>query len=456
MTATAQPTNRYLMGNFAPVKDELTETDLAVEGAIPPELNGRLLRNGPNPIAPDPASYHWFTGDGMLHAVELHDGKAASYRNRWVRTDQACDLLGEIPPPGQPADVFPAGSSVANTHVVAHAGKIFALVEVCLPTQVRPDLSTVGRFDFGGKLHSPMTAHPKIDPVTGEMLFFGYDAFGPPWLRYHVVNADGELVRSEDIDIRGPSMVHDFGITERNVVFLDLPVVFDFDLLGQRPFPAEWKPEYGARVGVMPRDGGNDDVRWFDVELCYVFHPLNAYDDGDDRVVIDVARHPKMFATDIYGPAEQPPTLDRWTIDRSAGKVIEERLDDRPQEFPRVDERVVGRRHRYGYSSHFGIDDTGIAFGGLLKHDLSTGAVATRSFGPGTHAGEAVFAPASGTAGEDEGWVLSVVYDEARNGSDLLILDATDFAGPEVARVRLPQRVPFGFHGWWLPEGAAE
>jgi carotenoid cleavage oxygenase len=446
--------NRYLLGNFAPVKDELTVTDLPVDGTIPTELNGRLLRNGPNPIAPDPAAYHWFSGDGMLHGIELRDGTAASYRNRWVRTDQAVSLLGDDPIPGQPEDVFPVGSSVANTHVVSHAGKIFALVEVCLPTQVRPDLSTVGRYDFGGKLRSPMTAHPKIDPVTGEMLFFGYNPFGPPWLRYHLVSADGELVRSEDIDIQGPSMVHDFAITERNVVFLDLPVVFDFDLVGKRPFPAEWKPDYGARVGVMPRDGGNADVRWFDVELCYVFHPLNAYDDNGN-VVIDVARHPKMFDKDIYGPAELPPTLDRWTIDLDAGKVIEERLDDRPQEFPRVDDRVVGRRHRYGYATHFGVNDEGIHFGGLVKHDLRTGASEARGFGPGTHAGEGVFVQSADDAGEDEGWVLSVVYDEGRDASDLVVLDATDFSGSPVATVHLPQRVPFGFHGSWVPEGAA-
>jgi carotenoid cleavage dioxygenase len=319
---------------------------------------------------------------------------------------------------------------------------------------VRPDLSTVGRYDFGGKLRSPMTAHPKMDPVTGEMLFFGYDAFEPPWLRYHVVNADGELVRSEDIDIKGPAMVHDFAITERNVVFLDLPVVFDFDLVGKRPFPAAWKPEYGARVGVMPRDGGNADVRWFDVELCYVFHPLNAYDDNGN-VVIDVARHPKMFDKDIYGPAELPPTLDRWTIDLDGGKVLEERLDDRPQEFPRVDDRVVGRRHRYGYASHFGIDDEGIHFGGLLKHDLEAGTTAARTFGPGTHAGEGVFVASPAASSEDDGWVLSVVYDEGRDASDLVVLDATDFTGSPVATVHLPQRVPFGFHGSWVPDGAA-
>jgi carotenoid cleavage dioxygenase len=446
--------NRYLVGNFAPVKDELTATDLPVEGAVPTELRGRLLRIGPNPIAPDPAAYHWFTGDGMIHAIELRDGKAASYSNRWVRTDQASSLLGEDTIPGQPEDVFPVGSSVANTHVVAHAGKIFALVEVCLPTQVRPDLSTVGRYDFGGRLRSSMTAHPKMDPVTGEMLFFGYDPFGPPWLRYHVVDVAGELVRSEDIDIRGPSMVHDFAITENHIVFFDLPVVFDFDLVGKRPFPAEWKPDYGARVGVMPRDGGNADVRWFDIDLCYVFHPLNAYDDNGN-VVVDVARHPKMFDTDIYGPAEQPPTLDRWTIDLEGGKVIEERIDDRPQEFPRVDDRVVGRPHRYGYATHFGIDDEGLHLGGLVKHDLRAGTSEARSFGSGTHASEGVFVPASDGAGEDEGWVLTIVYDEGRDASDLLVLDATDFSGTPVATVHLPQRVPFGFHGSWVPEGAA-
>lgn len=446
--------NRYLVGNFAPVKDELTAPDLPIEGAVPTELRGRLLRIGPNPIAPDPAAYHWFTGDGMIHAIELRDGKATSYRNRWVRTDQASSLLGEDTIPGQPEDVFPVGSSVANTHVVAHAGKIFALVEVCLPTQVRLDLSTVGRYDFGGKLRSSMTAHPKMDPVTGEMLFFGYDPFGPPWLRYHVADAAGELVRSEDIDIRGPSMVHDFAITENHIVLFDLPVVFDFDLVGKRPFPAEWKPDYGARVGVMPRDGGNADVRWFDVDLCYVFHPLNAYDDNRS-VVVDVARHPKMFDTDIYGPAEQPPTLDRWTIDLEGGKVIEERIDDRPQEFPRVDERVVGRPHRYGYATHFGIDDEGLHLGGLVKHDLRAGTSEARTFGRGTHASEGVFVPAANDAGEDEGWVLTVVYDEGRDASDLLVLEATDFSGTPVATVHLPQRVPFGFHGSWVPEGAA-
>src|SRR5581483_10780168 len=383
--------NRYLQGNFAPVADEVTATDLPVTGRLPVELNGLLLRNGPNPITVEnPATYHWFSGDGMVHGIELQDGRALSYRNRGGRTDGAAARLGE-PTPDGPTDVFPMGSSVANTNVMAHAGRIFALVEVALPTELRTDLTTVGRYDFDGRLRSPMTAHPKIDAATGEMLFFGYDIFGPPWLRFHVVSADGELVRSEEIEIRGPAMVHDFAVTESHVVFFDLPVVFDMDLAAQGFFPFSWQPEtYGARVGVMPRSGGGADVRWFDVEPCYVFHPLNAYDDGD-RVVVDVVRHATMFAGDRNGPSGGAPTLDRWMIDLAGGKVLEERLSDHEQEFPRIDDRLTGRRHRYGYGTYFGTDDSGLRLGGLLKHDLVVGTTEVHDFGAGRQAGEAVF-----------------------------------------------------------------
>jgi carotenoid cleavage dioxygenase len=444
--------NRYLAGNFAPVKEEVDALDLPVAGSLPKELNGRLLRNGPNPIAdPDPATYHWFLGDGMLHAIHLRDGKAVSYKNRWVRTDDAADALGEPRTEG-PADVWPLGPGVpSNTHVVPHNGRIFALVENALPMEVSPDLETLGRCDFNGALRSAMTAHPKIDPATGEMLFFGYDIFGPPYLRFHVVDAAGNLTRTEDIDIAGPAMVHDFAITESHVVFFDLPVVFDMDLVASGMFPFGWKPDtYGARVGVMPRTGTGADVQWVDVEPCYVFHPLNAYDDGD-RVVVDVVRHQSMFATDKNGPSGGEPTLDRWTVDLAAGKVLEERLSDHPQEFPRIDDRLAGRRHRYGYGTYFGTDDHGVRLGGLVKHDLVAGTSQIHDFGPGMSSSEGVFVESSADAAEDEGWVLSVVHDEATDASFLAVLDATDFGGAPVATVQLPQRVPFGFHGSWVP-----
>ncbi len=447
-------TNPYLMGNFAPVRDERDDADLDVTGAIPPELTGLLLRNGPNPILdPNPAGYHWFTGDGMLHGIELANGRAR-YRNRWTRTAAACEALGEPTPTDEPPWVngIPA---VANTHVVPHAGKIYALVESSLPTEVRPDLSTMGAVDFDGRLTSAFTAHPKIDPISGEMHFFGYDFMAPPFLRYHVVDAKGALTRTEEIDLPGPVMMHDFAITASSVVWLDLPVVFDVTTVGSRPFPFVWRPEHGARVGVMPRLGGNAEVVWIEIEPCYVYHSLNAYDAPDGTVVLDVVRYPDMFAAEIYGPGASTGTrLERWTIDPVAGRVATEVLDDTSQEFPRVDDRQIGRVHRYGYTAETAIGEHWEGHGALRKHDLVTGRVARHDVGAGGSAGEPIFVPGSADAGEDEGWVLSVVYDSTRDGSDLRIIDATDFTAPPVATVHLPRRVPYGFHGSWV-DGAS-
>jgi carotenoid cleavage dioxygenase-like enzyme len=440
--------NPYLSGNFAPVDTEMTKRRLPIEGSIPPELRGTLLRNGPNPIAPDPAMYHWFSGDGMLHAIELRDGEAR-YRNRWVRTDDATKLLGESPISQQPPQPSAVTHHRANTSVVAHAGKILALYEVSLPNEVNTDLKTIGSYNFGGALKTPMTAHPKNDPVTGEMLFFGYDIFGPPYLRFHVVDRRGELMFSKEITIPRATMMHDFAITERHLVFLDLPVVYDFSTYGKRPFPAQWKPEFGARIGVMSRDGSTAP-RWFEIDPCYVFHTVNAYDEGG-TVVLDVVRHEQMFSDDLYGIADGTGTLDRWTIDLRAGRVRQQRIDDRTQEFPRVDPRTVGRPHRYAYTAEARLSDFVKPFGTLVQHDLKSGTRTAAKLGPGRQAGEGVFVPAGAKAAEGEGWVLSIVYNAIEDRSDLVILDATNFGGEAVANIALPQRVPFGFHGIWEP-----
>jgi carotenoid cleavage oxygenase len=450
-TATQNP---YLLGNFAPVRDERDDPDLEVTGAIPEALDGLLLRNGPNPVLdPDPSQYHWFLGDGMLHGVELRDGRAR-YRNRWVRTAQACDALGEPHPTDAPPEVNGIQAK-ANTHVVAHGGRIYALVESSLPTEVRPDLSTVGAVDLDGRLSTPFTAHPKSDPLTGELHFFGYDFFGPPFLRYHVLGPGGALIRTEEIEIPGPVMAHDFAITHSKVVFLDLPVLFDMALVGAQPFPFTWRPEHGARVGVMPRTGGSDDVVWTEVEPCYVYHPLNAYDEPDGNVVLDVVRYPDMFATEVYGPgASSPPRLERWTIDSGRGRAATELLDDASQEFPRIDERLTGRVHRYGYTTEAQVGETWATLGSLRKHDLVRGSVERHDVGAGRAAGEPVFVPAAPDAAEDEGFVLSVVHDAGRDSSDVLVIDATDFTAPPVAAIHLRRRVPFGFHGSWVAGGS--
>lgn len=443
--------SRYLQGNYGPVHEEVTAFDLPVTGQVPPELSGRYLRIGPNPMPVPEGPYHWFLGDGMVHGVELTGGKASWYRNRWVRTSGMASVLGE-PAPGGPV---PPLYDSSNTNVMGHAGRALCFTEGAMPYELGRELDTIGRTDFGGPLPSGFTAHPKVDPGNGEMVGFAY-GIAPPHIRYHVIDAGGQLVYSQDIDTPGPAMMHDFAVTDRSVVFFDLPVLFDLDLVMDEtvPFPFRWDDDYQARVGVMPREGG--EVDWFEVEPCYVFHPMNAYEDGDGvgggRVVVDVVRYDDMFRR---RPEESPlvarQTLDRWTIDRTAGKVFEDRLDDRPQEFPRVDPRVVGRAHRYGYTAEagtsFDLDGTSV-----IKHDLRSGTVDTHDFGPGRVPGEPSFVPSSDAAAEDEGYLLSFVYDAARDGSDLVVLDATDLGGDPVATVALPQRVPFGFHGSWIPD----
>ena len=298
----------------------------------------------------------------------------------------------------------------ANTNVIAHAGRILALVESGLPTVMRADLSTVGAFDFGGQLTTPFTAHPKIDPVSGELLFFGYD-FAPPYVRFHVVDSRGELLRTEAIDIPRSVMMHDFGVTATKVVWLDFPAVFDVALADRQAMPFAWRPEHGARVGVMPRSGGNADVIWIDMEPCYVYHVLNAFDAAEDTVVMDVVRYPDTFATEVHGPGSScEPRLDRWTISETARSVRIKTLDDASQEFPRINDRYAGRPHRYGYTSATDVGRSGIGHHGLRKNDIVGSRTERHDVGRGRAAGEPVFADASG-AGEDEGWVLSVVYD---------------------------------------------
>jgi carotenoid cleavage dioxygenase-like enzyme len=443
--------NPYLHGNYAPVLVERSDDhELPVTGAIPPDLSGRLLRNGPNPavIPTDETDYHWFSGDGMVHAIALSEGRAEGYRNRWVRT-RALAAEVETTAPSGPTEPI---DGPANTHVIRHAGTTLALVESGFPHALSPDLTRARVHDFDGALASPMTAHPKVDPLSGELIFFGYDVFGPPFLRYHVVDRHGVLVRTEPIEIPRATMIHDFGVTSSRMVFLDLPVLFDLDLAASgRSLPFRWVPEAGARVGVLPRNGGGGDIRWIGIDPVYVFHVLNAYDQGD-TVVMDVIRYDRAFDTDPGGAvASDLPVLARWTIDLAAGRVGEQRLDDVPVEFPRIDDAVAGLPHRYGYCVRLGDSTDEPTQTGLLKYDL--GRDESVRFDPGPHRfpGEPVFVRAVDGRGEDEGWVLSVVYDATTDTSDLVILDATSFAGPPVATVHLPARVPFGFHGSWLP-----
>jgi len=435
----------HLRGNYAPVSEEVSAFDLPVEGALPPELDGLYLRNGPNPQSGE--SPHWFTGDGMVHGVRLAGGKAESYRNRWVRTRSFAEGAPSIGENGQ-RDL--SAGSAANTNVIAHAGRILALVEICWPTELTRELETVGPWSYEGKLTSAMTAHPKLCPDTGELHFFGY-GFAPPFLTYHVADAQGRLVKTEEIEVKGPTMIHDFAITARNVIFMDLPVVFSPEAVASGAgFPYVWSDDYGARLGVMPRGGSNADVRWTEIDPCYVFHSLNAYDEGG-KTIVDAARYPELWrgGSSEFSHAH----LHRFTIDLERGIVAQDDLDDRPVEFPRLDERITGHKHRYGYLV---TNDTGVAeqASQIIKYDLESGASETHDFQSRRAPSEPVFVPAAPGGAEDEGWLLAFVYDPARNGSDLVVLDASRPSAAPVASVQLPQRVPFGFHGNWVPREA--
>jgi carotenoid cleavage dioxygenase len=316
------------------------------------------------------------------------------------------------------------------------------------------DLRTERVEDFGGMLTSPMTAHPKRDPDTGGLAFFGYDCFGPPYLRYHELDAAGELVHSTEVPVPQATMQHDFGVTATRVAFLDLPVVFDMDLAAQgRSLPFRWHPEAGARVGVLERGGRGEDTRWIDLDPCYVFHVMNAFDDGA-AVVLDVCRYERTFDT---GPGEllgtALPTLQRWRVDPDLAKVEITELDDRRVEFPRVDDTLAGRPYRYGYCVTVAQEAT-TEFTGLVRYDLARDGAVEHRFGAGQAPGEPIFVRAPDGHADDEGWVVTVVYDAARDASDVVILDASSFAATPEAVVHLPSRVPFGFHGSWVPASA--
>ncbi len=329
--ATTATTSKWLSGLNAPITAEVTATDLPIDGQLPVELNGRYLRNGPNPVGPvDPASHHWFTGDGMVHGVRLRDGGAEWYRARWVRSTSVSQALGEEPAPGGRHGDFDG----ANTNVIGVDGRTFAIVEAgSRPVELSYDLDTVQHCDFGGTLPNGYTAHPKVDPATGDLHAIAYH-WALPHLQYIVVGPDARVRQVEPIEITDGPMVHDCSITERWMVVYDFPVTFDLEAaMAGTSFPYAWNEAHGARIGVLPLGGRGSDVRWFGVEPCYSFHPLNAHDDGD-RIVIDAVRYPKMFDTNRLGPDDGPPLLWRWTLDTATGAVTEEQLSDVSFEFP--------------------------------------------------------------------------------------------------------------------------
>jgi carotenoid cleavage dioxygenase-like enzyme len=445
----AKTPNPYLTGIHTPVKKEQTITDLKVTGEIPASLNGLYVRNGPNPLkTPNGATHHWFVGDGMLHGLRLQGGKALWYRNRWLRSTAVSEQLGEKSAPG-PRN--PTGQDNPNTNVVGHAGKILAIVEAGgFPVEVSETLDTITHTNFDGTLGKSFSAHPHLDHDTGEMHAICYAGQVPTTIWHTVLDKTGKVRRNEPIEVQDGPSIHDCMITKNYVIVMDLPVTFSMPaLIAGDSFPFRWNPKHAARIGLLPREGKGSEIIWCDIEPCYIFHPSNAYETADGKVIMDAAVHASVFNTGANGPEGQRVPFERLTIDPVAKKVTRNVIDAAPQEFPRPDERLTGKPYRYAYSVALpeGGDAAFMGDTRLYKHDLETGTRETHDFGKGRMPGEFVFVPAHAASGEDEGWLVGYVLDINTDTTDLVILNARNFTGPAQATITIPQRIPPGFHG---------
>ena len=442
----------FLSGIHTPMTDELTLTDLKVTGSIPAQLAGRYVRIGPNPFKPDPRGHHWFIGDGMVHGVRLLGGKAEWYRNRYIRSQTLQAAGGPAAAPG-PRRTARDG---VNTNVVQIGGKITAIVEAgSSPAVLDDNLETVAYSDFGGTLTAPFTAHPHQDPKTGEMHAVTYDGTTPDKVWYVHLSPEGKVLRELAIPVANGPSIHECAITDNYVLVFDLPVTFSMaSLIAGQGFPYRWNPDHRARVGLLPKAGGAEDIVWCPVDPCYLFHVANAYEDDGGKVICDSAVYETMFAEGPEGPNGKAAGFERWTIDPAGGKVQRATIDAAPQEFPRPDERFFGSDYRYAWSVGLpaNADPAFLGAQPLYRHDLKTGERQAHDFGPGRVPGEFVFVPRAADAPEGDGWLIGYVIDTAADTTDLVILDAGDMRLAPVASVHLPHRIPPGFHGNWMPD----
>ncbi|WP_298957280.1 carotenoid oxygenase family protein [uncultured Methylobacterium sp.] len=447
--------NPFVVGVHAPMREELTLENLPVTGAIPPGLDGLYLKMGANPAGPATRGHDWFLGDGMVHGLAIAGGRALWYRNRWIGSRLAARALGRPAAPGPRR----GGNDTVNTNVVAIGDRIFAVVEAgSYPVELSRTLEEQRYNPFDGTLAGSFTGHPHRDPLTGETHAIAYD--GRVWdsVRHVVVAPTGRVVRDTAVAVEHGPCIHDCAITARFAIVLDLPVTFSFGaLLAGHRFPFRWNPAHRARVGLLPRQGDGADILWCEVEPCFVFHVANAYDDADGRVILDVVAYDTVF-TAAGGGFDEPGRLERWTVDPATRGVARRVLDPMPQEFPRIDERRFGQRHRAAYTVSVPADGNTQLAGAtqVYKHDLETGERRVHDFGPDRIPGEFVFVPAHPGAGEDEGWLVGFVIDTASDTTDFAILDARSFEAPPVATIRLGHRIPPGFHGNWFPSRATD
>jgi carotenoid cleavage dioxygenase len=457
-SAGVNATNPYLLGPYGPVRRELEARDLPVEGEIPADLAGLYVRNGPNPTRSPTGLHHWFDGEGMLHAIWFENG-TARYRNAWPRGADFANTAakGIFHPADRTRPANRVYKDTANTDVICHNGKLLALWYISgTPVAVDPrTLETIGDETFSGQLPRAMSAHSKVDPRTGELVFFDYPLY-EPWMSTGAINAAGELTWFTQIELKGPRLPHDMGLTDKHVILMDLPVVFTEAALRKGMWNIHWNDQ-PTRFAVLPRGARGDAVRWFETPACYIYHVINAWDDGDAVIMAACKMVPNGLAPNpAFGAAaamanvlalHAVPVL--WRFDLTTGAVSETQLDDRIGEFPVVNLDYTGVQSRYGYLVSMAPGDLQ-KFDGLLKYDLVTGACTQHRFAHGVFGSEPAFAPRPNAKAEDDGWLITFVSDESTGASFCYVIDAADITAPPVAKIALPQRVPAGFHATWV------
>ncbi len=457
--------SRYLEGNYAPIDSEITSVLAPVFGAVPSDLRGTFARNGSNPRFEPKGRYHWFDGDGMIHAVEFADG-TATYRNKWVRTDAFAQeaAAGESLWTGimEPPDLsrFPqVFKDSANTDLCWFRGELLALWwlggEVY---KIDPStLETLGTQTFGGTLETHMAAHAKVDSNTGELLYIDFDPM-PPYLTLGTISPQGAVTRSQVIELSGPRLQHDIAFTEDWVILFDFSFMWSRAALKEGRTELEFARDIPTRFGLVSRHDPNAAVRWFETEPCFMYHVINAWQDDDGNVQLLGCRTDDPLADDPLNPGRVAPTLGKlrlepmltqWSFDLAKGTIVSRQLWDRVNEFPRMDNRRFGLPHRYAYTQRAAAAPT-LLFDGVVEHDLHRDTFVAHDWPEGWYGGETVFCPREGSADEGDGYLVTFVVEEATGRSELHILDASDLSADPVCRLAVPQRVPTGYHACWI------
>jgi carotenoid cleavage dioxygenase-like enzyme len=476
-TAPARfPDTKTFTGVNRPMRAECDVYELERAGELPADLAGALYRAGPEPAFPPRAGDDIFiNGDGMVSMVAIARGHA-DFKTRYVRTDklrrerQARRALfgGYRNPWTDDAAVAGMDRTTANTSTLWHAGKLFALKEDGLAHELDPlTLATRGKWDFGGKLRSKtMTAHPKIDPVTGELVFYGYAASGEMTsdVAFCVADATGKLTREDWFLPPYASVIHDWAVTEHHVVFAVMPVTTDLDRVKAGGPRWAWDGSQTTHVGILPRHGPVSDIVWFEGPPLWSFHTMNAFEEGDrvhvDLCVAEAAPFPEATGG-FPAPERTRQYLTRWTFDlsRRGGGFEQERLWHLPMDFPEVDQRFQTRAYRHGFMLAKDLDrpvnpelGKGVFFNTLAHIDHETGNVETWYAGDDRGLQEPVFVPRKGSQEQGDGYLLCTVNRWPADGSELAVLDTRDLTAGPVALLDIPVHIRPTFHGCWVGE----